>query len=136
MGDPIFRGFAASGMGPRVKSTDEGIGGQNFYKITTELSFPLGLPKEMNVIGNLFADYGAIWQFDLPKNSTMKKADGSMPPATKADFYDSKKPNFSVGFGILWITNIAPIRVDWAIPISKKKYDETQRWHFRFTASF
>jgi outer membrane protein insertion porin family len=126
LGDPIFRGFAPGGMGPRVKNSDEGLGGQKFYKVTTELSFPLGLPKELNLTGNLFADYGALWDFDLQKNSQF----------SKQDVYNSTKPNLSVGAGILWLTRVAPIRIDWAIPLRKKQYDETQRWHVRFTTSF
>ena len=126
MGDPIFRGFSSAGMGPRVKATKEGLGGQRFYKITSEFSFPMGLPRELNVTGHVFADYGSLWHFDIPKNATYQRQDIS----------SAKKPNLSVGFGILWITKIAPIRIDYAIPLRKNKYDETQRWHFGFTASF
>jgi outer membrane protein insertion porin family len=126
LGDPLFRGFAPGGMGPRDKRTTEGLGGQKFYILTTELSFPLGLPKELNLTGNIFADYGALWDFDIPKNS----------PYSKNDVYNSKKPDLSVGFGFLWLTRVAPIKVDWGIPLRKKKYDETQRWHIKFTTSF
>ena len=126
MGDPTFRGFAPGGMGPRDKRSDEGLGGQKFYAITTELSFPLGLPRELNLTGSVFADYGALWSFDRQKDSAY----------SKNDVYDSKKPDLSVGAGFLWLTRIAPVRVDWAIPIRKKHYDETQRWHVRFTTSF
>jgi outer membrane protein insertion porin family len=126
LGDPIFRGFSAGGMGPRVKGTKEGLGGQRYYKVTTEFSFPLGLPKEMNVIGNVFLDYGSLWGFDKHKKTQLDSSDVNT----------SKKPNISAGAGILWITKVAPIRVDWAIPLKYKKYDDQQRWHFRFTASF
>jgi outer membrane protein insertion porin family len=126
MGDPTFRGFAPGGTGPRDKKSGEGLGGQKFYNITTELSFPLGLPRELNLTGNVFVDYGALWSFDTKKDSAY----------SKNDVYDSKKPDMSFGVGFLWLTRMAPIRVDWAVPIRKKRYDETQRWHVRFTTSF
>lgn len=125
MGDPSFRGFAPGGIGPRDKKSGEGLGGQKFYSLTTELSFPLGLPRELNLTGSIFADYGALWSFDSQDDTYSKN-----------DVYDSKKPNLSVGTGFLWLTRIAPVRVDWALPMRKKRYDETQRWHVRFTTSF
>ena len=126
MGDPTFRGFAPSGMGPKLmtgsKQEGESLGGNKYYKITTEFSFPLGLPKEMNVTGNLFADFGALWDFDAPSNVS--------------DISTPKKPNLSVGFGILWITPIAPIRIDYAFPLMTNPTDETQNIHFRFSTHF
>ncbi len=126
LGDYTFRGFAAAGLGPRVKETKEALGGQKYYTVSTELLFPIGLPKEFNVSGALFTDIGSLWDFDVinPNNYS------------RSDVNDSSAPRVSVGMGILWITRFAPIRLDYAIPIKKQKYDETERWSFRFSTSF
>ncbi len=125
LGDYSFRGFAPAGIGPRVKGTNEALGGKNYYTITPELLFPLGLPKEFNVSGALFSDIGSLWGFDV------------IDSAYSRDMVnDSSAPRVSVGMGILWVTRFAPIRLDYAIPIKKQKFDETQRWTFRFSTSF
>ncbi len=126
LGDFSMRGFEASGLGPRDKRTKESLGGQKYYTISTELLFPVGLPKEFNVQGAVFSDFGALWDFDvLNPNNYSKK-----------DVYNSTAPRMSVGAGIVWVTRFAPIRLDYAIPIKKEPYDKTQHWHFRFSTSF
>jgi outer membrane protein insertion porin family len=126
LGDFSLRGFEASGVGPRDKVTKEALGGQNYYTLTGELIFPVGLPKEFNVSGSLFTDVGALWGFDIKDKSKY----------SKNDVFDTTAPRVSVGVGIVWVTRFAPIRLDYAIPIKKEKYDETQHWHFRFSTSF
>ena len=122
VGDYNLRGFAHAGIGPRDKATDEGFGGQKYYTLSSELSFPVGLPEEFNVTGSVFVDAGSLWDVD-------SKA------STAQGFYNDKSMRSSVGFGVLWITSIAPIRLDWGFPIRKKKYDETQTFHIKFTTS-
>lgn len=126
LGDFSMRGFEASGLGPRDKRTKESLGGQKYYTISTELLFPVGLPKEFNVQGAIFSDVGSLWDFDVinPANYS------------KQDVYNSTMPRVSVGAGIVWVTRFAPIRLDYAIPIKKEPYDKTQHWHFRFSTSF
>ncbi len=126
VGDYNLRGFAGGGIGPRDKRTGEGINGQRFYTGSVELIFPIGLPEEMNVSGSIFSDVGALWGFDLAKEETSYN---------KKDIYNSKSPRVSVGAGILWTTRIMPIRIDWAIPLKYKKYDEQMRFHIRMSTS-
>ena len=123
LGDYTLRGFASGGIGPRDKVTDEGLGGQKYYTLSSELNFPTGLPEEFNVTGAVFADAGSLWDADS-KASTDK------------GFYNNKSMRVSVGFGVIWITKIAPIRVDWAFPIKKQKYDEKQTFHIKFSTHF
>lgn len=122
LGDATLRGFDFGGIGPRDKLTKEGLGGQKYYSLSSELSFPVGLPEEFNVTGALFVDAGALWDVDSKAASTQ-------------GFYNDKSLRSSWGFGFLWVTKIAPIRVDWGFPISKKHYDETRRFHIRFSTS-
>lgn len=122
VGDYSLRGFAHGGIGPRDVVTDEGLGGQKYYTVSTELNFPVGLPEEFNVTGAVFADAGSLWDADS-KASTSK------------GFYNKKSIRASVGFGVLWITRIAPIRLDWGFPIKKEQFDEKQTFHIKFTTS-
>lgn len=124
LGDFSMRGFESSGIGPRVKSTGESLGGQKFYTATAELLFPVGLPKEFNVTGALFVDVGALWDYDIKTNNISRK-----------DVHNTTSPRVSVGAGVLWLTRFAPIRIDYGIPIKKEKYDKKQHWHFRFSTS-
>jgi outer membrane protein insertion porin family len=133
LGDFSLRGFSAGGVGPRYKPTKESLNGKKFYTITTEVNFPLGLPKDFNVTGALFMDVGGLWDFDIPKTipEQYKKEYGDM-----SNYYNSKKPRVSIGFGVLWITKFAPIRIDYAIPIKKESYDERQSIHVRMATYF
>ncbi|MDX1924062.1 MAG: outer membrane protein assembly factor BamA [Rickettsiaceae bacterium] len=126
LGDYTLRGFEMSGVGPRDKRTKESLGGQNYYKLTTELEFPVGFPKEFGVTGAVFCDVGALWGFDIKSPNLY----------SKSDVYNSTAPRVSVGAGIIWMTRFAPIRIDYAVPVKREKCDETQRWHFRFSTSF
>ena len=122
LGDSSLRGFAPGGIGPRDKKTDEGFGGQKYYTVSSELNFPLGLPQEFNVTGAVFADAGSLWDADS-KSSTPE------------GFYNDKAMRASVGFGFIWITKIAPIKVYWGFPMKKQKYDEKQTFHIQFSTN-
>jgi outer membrane protein insertion porin family len=122
VGDYTLRGFAHGGIGPRDVATNEGLGGQKYYTASTELSFPVGLPEEFNVTGAVFADVGSLWDADSQASSPK-------------GFHNKKSVRASVGFGFLWITRIAPIRVDWGFPVKKEIFDEKQNFHIKFTTS-
>lgn len=122
VGEHSLRGFANSGIGPRDKLTKEGLGGQKFYTFGAELTFPLGVPEEFNVAGSVFMDAGSLWDADSKTTSA-------------SGFHNSKSLRTSVGFGVTWITKIAPIRLDWGFPIKKEKYDETEMFHIKFSTS-
>lgn len=119
LGDHSLRGFAGGGIGPRDKKTKESLGGQKYYSFSAELNLPLGLPEEYNVRGALFMDMGTLWDMDSE--------------ISKAGFYNEKSLRASVGFGVIWKTKIAPIRLDWGFPILKEKFDETQTLHIKFS---
>ena len=120
LGGHSLRGFASAGIGPRDKITKEGLGGDKYYSFSTELSFPVGLPEEFNVTGAVFVDAGSLW------GASSKRSEG---------FYNDKGLRSSYGFGVLWVTRVAPIRLDWGFPIKKKKYDETETFHIKFSTS-
>jgi outer membrane protein insertion porin family len=126
LGDYTLRGFSGGGIGPRDKSTKEGLGGQRYYAFGAELNFPVGMPEEFNLSGALFTDIGSVWGVRLNSKSNYRKD----------QFYDDKSLRASVGFGFIWITRFAPIRVDWALPVKKKRYDDRQSFHLKFSTHF
>ncbi len=128
LGDYSFRGFAPGGIGPRDINTREGLGGQKYYKISTELLFPLGFPKEVNLNGNVFVDFGSLWSYD--------KFDKNKKLFYNKNIFDTSKPRLSTGFGFIWITPIIPIKIDFAWPIVKQKYDKKKFFHFKMATHF
>lgn len=132
-GGENLRGFDVGGVGPRIKRTSttpasvfdrelEGLGGQKYYSVTTELSTPVPLPEilpqDMNITFSVFLDIGSLWKVNTN---------------TSEKFFDDRSMRASVGFGLLVVTPIAPIRMDWGFPIKKKPYDDVRRFSLRFT---
>jgi outer membrane protein insertion porin family len=126
LGDASFRGFEYGGIGPRDKTTQDALGGTMFYKGTTELTFPLGLPEEFDVSGAVFSDFGNVWNIDLKKNSGY----------SSSQYYNSKSIRASAGIGFLWITKMGPLRIDFAKAVKREKFDKTQLIHFSFSTNF
>jgi outer membrane protein insertion porin family len=126
LGDASFRGFEYGGIGPRDKTTQDALGGTMFYKGTTELTFPLGLPEEFDVSGAVFSDFGNVWNIDLKKNSAY----------SSNQYYNSKSIRASAGIGFLWITKMGPLRIDFAKAVKREKFDKTQLIHFSFSTNF
>lgn len=127
LGDFSLRGFEYAGVGPRDLTSNTVLGGKHYYTLQTEFSVPLLTEmRESSLNGIVFADVGNVWGTDIPAGydrSRMKIVDSHLPRA-------------STGVGILWLTRIAPIRLDYAIPLKKRHYDDTQRWFFRMSTSF
>ncbi|WP_341788345.1 outer membrane protein assembly factor BamA [Rickettsia endosymbiont of Lasioglossum villosulum] len=123
LGDYSLRGFASGGVGPREKVTNEGLGGKRYYTFSTELNFPTPVPEEFNLTGSVFMDLGSLWGVGL------NKAKYQSPNG----IYNDKSLRASVGFGFIWVTRFAPIRMDWGFAVKKKKYDDTQHFHLRFS---
>ncbi|ADE29669.1 outer membrane protein assembly factor BamA [Rickettsia prowazekii] len=123
LGDYSLRGFASGGVGPREKNTNEGLGGERYYTFSTELNFPTPVPEEFNFTGAVFIDLGSVWGVGLNKKQYK----------TPNGFYNDQSLRASVGFGFIWVTRFAPIRMDWGFPIKKKQYDDTQNFHLRFS---
>ncbi|MFV9875538.1 MAG: outer membrane protein assembly factor BamA [Rickettsiales endosymbiont of Dermacentor nuttalli] len=126
-----FRGFAMGGIGPIVRSSSsrqrEPLGSNAYYIGTAELSFPLGLPKDLDISGALFTDMGSAFGVDVKKSNK---------GINKGKIWDDKSLRMSIGTGVVWLTRIGPIRMDFAYPILKKKCDKSQYFHISFATSF
>lgn len=120
LGGDRLRGFQNSGVGPRDLSTDDALGGKQSYSATAELQFPLGLPKHLGVSGALFSDVGTLTELDF--DSPLIADTGSI--------------RFGVGFGVAWQSPFGPIRVDFALPVVKEDFDQTENVRFNFGTRF
>ena len=49
---------------------------------------------------------------------------------------DENTVRSSVGAGVIWQSPFGPLRVDFAVPLSKGKYDRTQMFRFGGGTSF
>lgn len=122
LGLDSFRGFQFNGIGPRdLGSQDKDpLGGMRYWTATAETLFPIGLPNEFGVKGALFSDFGTLWK----------------PAQSNKTTVDDKKLRISVGFGIAWQSPFGPLRLDYAIPVKKKSYDQTQRILIGYSTRF
>jgi outer membrane protein insertion porin family len=123
IGGDTLRGFAVGGIGPRDSITADALGGTYFYSATTELSFPLGLPKEIGIFGKAFVDIGSLWGLGGP-------AQYSNTVLT------SNTMRISTGVGIQWVSPFGPIRIDYAIPLQQDPWDKTENIRFSFGTRF
>ena len=115
-----LRGFEFGGIGPRDRTTNDSVGGKLFYTGTVELSFPVGLPDDVNIRGRVFSDVGSLWDFD----------------GLGTDIEDSSSPRMSVGTGISWVSPFGPFIIDFGVPVVKESFDETEIFHFSLGTRF
>jgi outer membrane protein insertion porin family len=122
IGPDSLRGFEFAGVGPRDAVTGDALGGKNFYTGTLEISFPLGLPEELQIRGRVFGDMGASWDID-----------GDIPGVK---VLDSSSPRASVGGGISWVSPLGPFQLDLGYSILEEDFDETEGLQFSFGTRF
>ncbi len=120
MGGELVRGFANFGLGPRDVATRDALGGDMYYFGSVEQRFPLGLPEDLGILGALFVDAGSLWHLN------------SGGPGIQ----DSNTLRMGAGFGISWKSPFGPVRIDFAAPILKERFDENQLVRFSFGARF
>jgi outer membrane protein insertion porin family len=119
IGGDSLRGFRVGGIGPRDSNTTDSLGGKYYYTGTAELSFPLGLPKEIGLLGKAFIDVGSLWGAE--------ETNGVL---------DSQLMRVSAGIGIGWSSPFGPIRVDYAVPVQKELWDKVENIRFSFGTRF
>jgi len=111
LGGNDLRGFEYAGVGPRSKvGNHDALGGDRFFTLSGEVTFPVGLPSEVGLRGTAFVDSGTVW------DTKMKDP----------DVYNFKNVRMAAGFGFGWTTPMGLIRLDFGFPISKQKGDKEQ----------
>ncbi len=119
VGGDNFRGFKAGGVGARDPLDGAALGANLYYAGTTEMQFPLGLPKELGMSGRVFNIVGSAYEVD-----------------ETVGILESQSLRASAGFGISWKSPVGPIRVDLAIPYLKEGFDQTEYFRFNFGTRF
>lgn len=121
LGGDSLPGWAVGGLGPRDAITADSLGGTYYYTGIGELSFPLGLPKEIGIVGKAFVDVGSL--------------SGQIPLAG-VSILDSQLMRVGTGLGVQWASPFGPIRVDYTVPIVYEPYDRLQAIRFSFGTRF
>lgn len=121
LGGNNLRGFEKAGIGPRDLDTDDSLGGNQFYRGSVELRFPVGLPEDLGVAGHAFTDLGSLWGID---------------DASSTDLVDESSLRMSAGLGLSWRSPMGPVRIDLSKPILKEDYDVEQVFRFSFGTQF
>ncbi len=115
-----FIGFADGGVGPRDTSTGDSLGGNEYYTGTVVLSFPIGLPREFGILGQVFTQAGSLFGIDQ----------------SGPHLFDSRATRVAAGFGLSWQSPFGPMKIDFGFPILKQSADKTQVFQFSFGTAF
>ncbi|MBJ7402978.1 MAG: outer membrane protein assembly factor BamA [Bradyrhizobium sp.] len=146
MGPNLVRGFAPNGIGPRDLNpfgSQDALGGTKYWGASLELQMPFWfLPKEVGLKGAVYADAGGLYDYKGPTSWTTTNevnAPGCIPSTVNPSsagtctglvFDDSKVVRTSVGVGLIWQSPFGPLRFDYAVPLTKGRYDRTQEFRF------
>jgi outer membrane protein insertion porin family len=122
LGGDNLRGFRLAGVGPRDLGSlsADPLGGRVMWTQTTELRFPLPLPREIGMLGRAFVDVGSL----------------SDTPVKGVGVVDEASPRVGAGVGISWRTPVGLINIDVGQAVVKKSYDQTQLIRFGFGTRF
>lgn len=136
MGPNLVRGFAPNGIGPRDISLwnsygfGDALGGTQYWGASVELQMPFWfLPKEVGLKGAIYADAGQLSSYKGPLAGQLLPTD--QPNGLRGfNPYDDSTVRTSVGVGLIWQSPFGPLRFDYAVPITKGKYDRVQEFRF------
>ena len=156
MGPNLVRGFAPNGIGPRdinPYGTGDALGGTKYWGASAELQMPFWfLPKEVGLKGSVYADAGGLYDYRGPTSWAQTgevNLPGCVPPTQPSattganpgtclglQYDNGNVVRTSVGVGLIWASPFGPLRFDYAVPITKGKYDRVQQFKFGGGTSF
>jgi outer membrane protein insertion porin family len=153
MGPNLVRGFAPNGIGPRDINpfgTGDALGGTKYWGASAELQMPFWfLPKEVGLKGAVYADAGALFDYQGPTSwfatgevNTPGCAAPTRSPTISPgtclglQFDNSNIVRSSVGVGLIWASPFGPLRFDYAVPLTKGPFDRVQQFKFGGGTSF
>ena len=120
-----LRGFETGGIGPRATATGDSLGGTTYFTASAEASFPLPLvARDAGFRGAFFADAGTLYGNDVRTVAADRVRGTGM------------EWRASVGASVIWTSPFGPLRFDYAIPLRKESFDETQRFKFGISSQF
>jgi outer membrane protein insertion porin family len=124
----MIRGFEYGGIGPydATQGADrDHLGGTTYFNASVEAQFPLPLiPESFGLRGAVFADAATLYGNKI--SSDVVSSIGGTSMEWRA----------SVGVGLTWASPFGPLRVDYAIPVKKEEFDETQEFTFGISTRF
>jgi len=149
-GPNLVRGFAPNGIGPRdinPYGTQDALGGTQYWGASLEFQMPFWfLPKELGLKGAVYADAGWLGDYRGPTDWAFTgevNTPGCIPPTNNGlaapaapgtclglQYAQQNVVRSSVGVGLIWASPFGPLRFDYAIPITKGKYDVVQQFKF------
>jgi outer membrane protein insertion porin family len=114
------------------------LGGTKYWGASAELQMPFWfLPKEVGLKGAVYADAGSLWDYQGPTSWTATgEVNSASCPKCGLQYDDSKVVRSSVGVGLIWQSPFGPLRFDYAVPVTKGKYDVVQQFMFGGGTSF
>ena len=120
-----IRGFANSGIGPRIRG--DALGGTTYITASAEASFPLpGISQDAGFRGAFFVDAGTLWGNDV-----------KIRPGTKGTLSGAGMEwRVAPGASLIWASPFGPLRVDYAIPVMKEDDDIIQNFKFGISTAF
>src|SRR6267154_1204971 len=144
MGPNLVRGFAPNGIGPRdltfypYTGSGDALGGTKYWGVSAELQMPFWfLPKEVGLKGAVYADAGSLWGYQGPTSWTATgEVNSPTCPTCAMQYDDTNIIRTSVGAGLIWQSPFGPLRFDYAVPLTKGKYDIVQQFKFGGGTSF
>lgn len=124
LGGRQVRGFDNNGIGPRTKEDGDALGGTTYFTVSADASMPMpAVPEDIGLRLAAFADAGTLYGNDVKTNGTDVEGTGMSWRA-------------SVGVGVMWASPFGNIRMDYAIPVLKEDFDETQEFRFSMANQF
>ena len=120
IGGATLRGFKDAGIGARDALTEDALGGDKYWRGSSQLDFPSGLPEDLGVKLHVFSDYASEWDIDQSGPGVL----------------DKNALRLSVGTGVSWASPMGPVTVDFGAPIIRQNYDKTQIFRFNFGTRF
>jgi outer membrane protein insertion porin family len=90
--------------------------------------------------GAVYADAGSLWDYKGPTQYVATGEINGLVNGFKCNcgmvYDDTNVIRSSVGVGLIWASPFGPLRFDYAIPITKGKYDVVQEFKFGGGTSF
>jgi outer membrane protein insertion porin family len=119
-----IRGFADTGIGPRMHRNDDPLGGTTYFVASAEVTFPLpGVSVDSGFRGGFFMDAGTLYGNDV-------QIKGRDPQGVDMNL------RASAGASLIWASPFGPLRVDYAVPFIRQDFDIQQRLKFGISTSF
>ena len=116
LGGRHLRGFEYGGVGPRLGRNGVAVGGKHLATATAETIFPLDLSEQSGIQGRVFAEFGTLTGIDR----------NTLNATQRMSLLDESSIRGSVGVGLSWTTPLGPLRLDFAWPVLKEKFDKDE----------